>query len=135
MSRDLRFFLAGLAIPVSMGMVALGGMWLLSWRGLWVKASGGLLLIGLGAGALIWAFTSLRGFVQIVPEALAVRIVRLARLFGGELALAQITAGLYVSEEDARAALALLVADGVCVAADAHDDRYLFPSMRPGRTA
>lgn len=131
MGRYLRFFLAGAAIPVATGAVAFGAMALLMWHGLWLKAFAGLLLIGLGAGLLVWALSALRGFAQPRPEAVAVRIIRLARIFRGELTLGQITAGLFVSEEEAKAAIDLLIADGVCVAPKAGEERYRFPGIAP----
>ncbi|MBN2004639.1 MAG: hypothetical protein JXA21_14885 [Anaerolineae bacterium] len=91
-------------------------------------------LLAAGAGLAIWSGRELRMLQTLKPEELGKRITALAAAGDAEVTLAQVVAGLHVSDEAALSALQYLSEQGVC-----HFERreerevYVFPGLREGR--
>jgi hypothetical protein len=127
------YFCAGIALAIGLGLLVSGVGFLLSGADqahpLRPLIGIGFLVVGI-AGAIAGIRMALRPFRAPRPEILALRVVRLARAFGGEITLPRILTGLRVSEEHARAALERLIADGVCVREQrGTQEWYVFPSL------
>ncbi|MGD8237792.1 MAG: hypothetical protein PVH68_04530 [Armatimonadota bacterium] len=133
MSRFAYYFCAGIALALGLGLAVCGVGFILAGAD---DAHPLRPLIGVGcgvagvAGVVAGVRMALRPLRSPPPELLAMRIVRLAGTFGGELTMERITTGLRVSEDHARAALERLIADEVCVhERRATEDWYVFPGM------
>ncbi len=127
------YFSAGIALAIGLGLVVCGVGCIIAGAdeahrlrpviGLALSVAGGAALV---AGAR----TVLQPFRSPHPEILAVRIIRLARAFGGEVPFTRIVSGLRVPEQHARAALECLVGDEVCRREErGGEEWYVFPSM------
>lgn len=91
-----------------------------------------LLLVG---GALAtWSGLRLRRARQLAPDTVDDRITQLAGAHDAELTLAQVISELDIPDDDARAALARLEAEGLC-----HQERregrsiYIFPGLKESK--
>jgi len=127
------YFFAGIALALGLGLLACGVGFILAGADdthpLRPPIGVALCIAGV-TGVVFGARVALRPPRAAPPEILAIRVVRLATVLGGECTLARVTEGLRVSEQQARAALERLIADGVCVQEQRGAvEWYVFPSI------
>ena len=127
------YFCAGIALAIGLGMLACGVAFVIAGANETHPQRplvGAVLSVAGAAGIAAGAWMALRPLRIPRPEILAIRIVRLARALGGEVALARVVADLRVSEQHTRAAIECLMDDGVCVQEQrGTEDWYVFPSI------
>jgi hypothetical protein len=93
-----------------------------------------LVLMVLGGGVAIWAGTRLRKARQLSPDVVDGRIIDLATEYDAELTLSLIVGDLDLPREVARASLARLEANGLCLS-ESREGRtvYAFPGLKDSK--